>query len=137
MSTDINIRTLYQSRSKNTGCLLVHATRHVFKKANIESYRSANAGPWTFTIIPSFLKVNPSIMSYLSESQTNSIMSRIGKSKHTQFQFNGPNVDSKSLEIAFSVGALRSESITEHAKVLTKTLHNLEKSKIAMKMTPG
>ena len=99
---DKHVRTVYQSRTRSTGCLLVHAPRTVLEAASVSPYRTESDSHWTFSIVPAFLKVSPSVTSFLS-GQTEKMDALLhSKSKE------GPVVSEMGyiLEASVALGAL-------------------------------
>ena len=125
MTTD-HVRTLYQSRSKDLGCLLVHAQQHILETADIDMYSvdaiSLNGNKWTYVVIPPFLKIRGSVMNHLKSMSSPLDLIAKPNRKSLGDTGSGPVVESHHIQIELSLGSITTHSVKHHSERLFSLL---------------
>lgn len=105
---DDHVRTVYQSRSNGIGCLLIHSRHSVLTKSSIYKFDKSVSSFWTYIVLSPTLKIRSSVLHYMDSSTHQD--KKINFSRHA-IDVDGPNPMASYLDIEFSLGAIRSESM--------------------------
>lgn len=105
-----HVRTVYQSRVRNMGCLLLHSKRSALEKAGVRAFGAETHSGWTFVSIPAFMKVRSSVFEHLT------VPASLGGSKRSSMPSkrssisSGPKVQRSHLQVELSLGSASSQA---------------------------